>query len=451
MPKKNGPRAGNRQRRSSLPIPGSSEAKVSKTKASSSSNGSGNSKKSAPKIAAPQDEPRAPSPSVSDEATTARQQLALNVFKSTFGAVLSSPSFSSTLQSVKQALFDRDFARAFASNEYLEVYAARYSPTRALCYASVLAGIHHHLYAISSEPGQEDDGPAPRSPSAPSPLPRTLRHLSIGGGAAETVAFAAYLKDIQSTTPMRGTMHLLDSAAWGTVVSSLTNTLTTPSHLSSSSSEDSDTPFIPPSLFQATFTQQDAFSQSRSTLRHLLNPPCTTATKTTPKQKQKQKPIPILTTLLFTLNELFTAGGIGKTTRLLLDLTSEIPIGSLLLVVDSPGSYSETAVGKGNASANEKEAKRSYPMKWLLDRIMLGTRTEPVNGRMWRKLESCDSVWFRFLSGTSTGLLSGLGSGTTTGTVEYPIPLENMRYQMHLYVAEAAADGDGDGDEEEQG
>ncbi len=123
-------------------------------------------------------------------------------------------------------------------------------------------------------------------------------------------------------------------------------------------------------------------------------------------------PCPCLTTLLFTLNELFASGGIGKTTAFLMKLTSIIPIGSLLLVVDSPGSYSETTVGK--------LAKR-YPMQWLLDKVLLETESNPVEGRRWVKLQSNDSVWFRLSDG-----------------LRYPIPLENMRYQMHLYRAEEA-------------
>jgi 25S rRNA (uracil2843-N3)-methyltransferase len=61
-------------------------------------------------------------------------------------------------------------------------------------------------------------------------------------------------------------------------------------------------------------------------------------------------------------------------------------------------------------------------MQWLLDRIMLGTQEEPVNGRRWKKLEGEESVWCR------------LGEG-----LEYPIKLENMRYQIHLYKAEEAS------------
>ena len=78
-------------------------------------------------------------------------------------------------------------------------------------------------------------------------------------------------------------------------------------------------------------------------------------------------------------------------------------------MVDSPGSYSETAVGA--------QAKR-YPMHWLLDKILLDTEEgEPVvEGRRWEKRESQTSVWFRL-----------------DAALKYPIPLEDMRYQLHLY------------------
>ncbi|KAJ4306280.1 hypothetical protein N0V88_001079 [Collariella sp. IMI 366227] len=156
---------------------------------------------------------------------------------------------------------------------------------------------------------------------------------------------------------------------------------------------------VPPSNFHPTFLQQDALALTRETLPPLLG---TNA---------------LLVTIFFTLNELFTTSGIGKTTAFLLNLAATIPFNSLLLVVDSPGSYSETSVGK--------EAKR-YPMIWLLDRVLLSTQNEPVNGRRWKKVESQDSVWFRLAGGEG-------------GQLQYPIQLENMRYQMHLYRVEDAS------------
>jgi 25S rRNA (uracil2843-N3)-methyltransferase len=123
---------------------------------------------------------------------------------------------------------------------------------------------------------------------------------------------------------------------------------------------------------------------------------------------------PMLLTLLFTLNELYTTS-IGKTTAFLLKLTMAVKPGSLLLVVDSPGSYSETKLGS--------EAKK-YPMSWLMDHTLLepeDSQEGPKGGKnespaSWVKIVSEEAKWFRIPE-----------------ELRYPIPLENMRYQMHLY------------------
>ena len=226
---------------------------------------------------------------------------------------------------------------------------------------------------------------------------QTLKLISIGGGAAELVALGAFLS--KQSSPLSGSMALLDSGPWATVVSQLATAITTRPPLSKYASEAvklTNAAMVPPEHFTSAFLQQDVLALDKTTLTTLIGP------------------TPLLVTILFTLNELFTAGGIGNTTAFLLNLTAALPFGSLLLVVDSPGSYSEASIGK--------EAKR-YPMQWLLDRIILGTRSEPVNGRRWKKVEAQDSVWFRLAS-------EGL---------DYPIPLEDMRYQMHLYRAEDAS------------
>lgn len=334
------------------------------------------------------------------------QQRVLDVFRQAFDHVLTSPNLTATLQSVKQALYDRDFAKAFGDQEHLDVYAARWSPTRALCYASVLGGIKEHLELLSAPPsstnttpgGGEKDGDETETAADDLPEAHQLKILSIGGCTAELAAFGAFLN--QHPSPLSASMTLLDSGPWETAITKLTTSLTTPPPVSKYASEAvklaCKDPLVPASHFTPTFTQQDALTLTKPQLISLLGTS------------------PLLITILFTLNELFTASGIGKTTAFLLNLTAAVPAGSLLLVVDSPGSYSETSVGK--------EAKR-YPMQWLLDRIMLGTQREPVDGRRWAKVESQDSVWFRLAS-------EGL---------EYPIPLENMRYQMHLYRAEDAS------------
>ena len=54
-------------------------------------------------------------------------------------------------------------------------------------------------------------------------------------------------------------------------------------------------------------------------------------------------------------------------------------------------------------------------MKWLVDHVLLG-EGEGKDGAEWEKIVEDDSRWFRLPEGLS-----------------YPIALENMRYQIHLY------------------
>ncbi|KAK2055959.1 hypothetical protein LY76DRAFT_171401 [Colletotrichum caudatum] len=392
--------------------------------------------------------------------------------------------------------FDAAFARA--RPEALDAYAARWSPTRALGYAAVFLGIEQHLRELeavmpeakkaeagpgadhSVEAGAEteaeaeatgdarrDDAPssedrtsgatespgedgargedgssadadaaavedqvvpaapaaegehatpappaetegadstAPADPAAaaaadtPEPstqLTKSIRALCIGGGAAEIAAFATYLSQ-QPSSSLGGAVTLLDSAPWADAVANLHDALTTPPPLSryaNAAARAANAAIIEPGRLASSFMQQNVLAMTRDQL------------------SQKLGDGPLLVTLLFTLNELYTTAGIGKTTAFLLDLTATVPLGSLLLVVDSPGSYSEAAVGK--------ESKK-YPMQWLMDHTLV---TKPgkegvVEGCRWEKLESHDSAWFRLAD-----------------SLHYPIPLENMRYQMHLYRA----------------
>jgi 25S rRNA (uracil2843-N3)-methyltransferase len=117
-----------------------------------------------------------------------------------------------------------------------------------------------------------------------------------------------------------------------------------------------------------------------------------------------------LCTMMFTLNELFSTS-ITRATAFLLALTESMSSGSWLLVVDSPGSYSEVKLGKGDDSKTKE-----YPMKWLLDHTLLEVACDGDNSK-WTKVVSDDSRWFRL----------------NQQLLKYPIELENMRYQIHLY------------------
>ncbi|KAH7357907.1 hypothetical protein B0T11DRAFT_283306 [Plectosphaerella cucumerina] len=322
------------------------------------------------------------------------QQRLLDVFERAFNNVLrpDGPDIDALLQEIKAALFARDFAAAFsdARPELLDAYAARWSPTRALAYAGALAGIESHLDGIIAEGADETPG--------------SLRIVSFGGCAAEVAALAGYLlyRQDDEATPLSSSITLIDSAPWSDGVSRLHTELTTPPPLSkyaSASARASNAALVSPDILSSTFVKADALTLTRDQLTTHLG--------------LTSSPQPLLVTLLFTLNELYTSGGIGKTTALLLNLSAVLPAGSLLLVIDSPGSYSEATVGK--------ESKR-YPMHWLLDHCLLkkGSKAGEDDGEgcRWEKIESDESVWFRMHE-----------------SLRYPIALENMRYQMHLYRA----------------
>ena len=345
------------------------------------------------------------------------QQRLLNIFSEAFSRALSSEQFPVLVQEIKQALFNREFASAFGREDYLEAYAARWSPTRALCYASVLSSLDEYLREVSFEqaPGQMDSltddvkGLEVQSKDEPSPSPdhegtangsssstsqindpasltkRRINMLSIGGCAAEHVAFASYLQETSSS----GSLTLVDSGPWSHASSLIQTHLITPPSISkyaSASIRASNVALLKPDQLNLNFSQQDVLNLEVGEIAKLAGTE------------------PLLVSILFTLNELYTSAGIGKTTKFLGNLGQGLPGGSLLLILDSPGSYSEAPVGK---------EQKKYPMQWLLDHTLLKV---DAGGVRWEKLESHESIWFRLPE-----------------TLTYPMQLENMRYQMHLY------------------
>ncbi len=132
-------------------------------------------------------------------------------------------------------------------------------------------------------------------------------------------------------------------------------------------------------------------------------------------------------TFMFTLNELYSAS-VAQTTALLLKISEYMRVGAVLLVVDSPGSYStvrfsrpqDAGEGRGDDESSGGAREKRYAMHWLLDRTLLETarvaRGQTVEDR-WQKTFEDTSRWFR-----------------RARDVTYPIALEDMRYQVHAYV-----------------
>ena len=310
------------------------------------------------------------------------QQKLLDIFKD---ALHPSLEDNLMLQEIKSHLYNRDFSAAFGKHEYLRVYTSRWCPGRVLAYLRILTELQNTL--ISSR----TDGD-PRSP---------FRAVCLGGGAgAEQVAFAGWMTataNEPAVSPLQSIeLSLVDIADWGDIVRILHETVTTPPKLSqyaSQSKRNSNRALVQPEALSVNFQHLDVLDTAEKSAN-------STAVLFTGAD---------LVTMMFTLNELYSTS-VSKTQGLMSCITEDMRPGTHLLIVDSPGSYSTVSI-------NGTEKK--YPMQWLLDHTLLGPQPKAASNNpdaKWKKLVSNDSRWFRLPDG-----------------LQYPIDLENMRYQIHLY------------------
>lgn len=306
----------------------------------------------------------------------------------------------------------------------------RWSAGRAVAYADVFGGLGLNLLGK----GDGDGGKGER---------KRRKVVCLGGGAgAEVVALVLGGIGGWRKGEEEWDIVVVDVAPWGSVLRKLETVMKASSSSSVTSDSDSsdstataNRPLLDPARFKVIFQQRDILDLSDRDFRDLCR-------ETT------------MVTLMFTLNELYGIS-IAKTTGMLLGLTGGLERGCLLVVVDSPGSYSTLALnhhhnddnknkdgsrsedqeevvdgGGGMEKEKQKEVKK-YPMKWLLDHTLLevasaagaggdgveGTKSDADGGKRWEKIQSEDSRWCR-LRGEE---------------LRYPIALEDMRMQVHVY------------------
>ncbi|GKZ19995.1 hypothetical protein AbraIFM66951_011362 [Aspergillus brasiliensis] len=359
----------------------------------------------------------------------------------------------SLIQTIKTHLYNRDFDSAFtdANEDLLRAYALRWSSSRALGYAGIFRALLKEVVR-----------PVPDAASAATATAATNHVVCIGGGAgAEIVALAAAWRDFLdgaeqrallrsssgddddqivdavkaislddgkdeeeegrkgaeeqpiSTTPATTTtttypglsVTAVDIADWSRVVERLSTAIRSPTVTGSKSHP---APLLLPNgdeakktpAFNVQFEKLDVLSAGEKELQGLFSgegaKSCSTA----------------LVTLMFTLNELFSTS-MAKTTGFLLRMTDLLRPGTVLLVVDSPGSYSTLKLGKGG---DGEVRERQYPMKFLLDHTLLSV----AEGK-WERLLSQDSRWWRR---DAARLRYDVGEGAG---------LEDMRFQVHVY------------------
>ena len=371
------------------------------------------------------------------------------------------------IQEVKQHLYNRDFVQAFGTEAYRSAYAARWSPSRALAYLQILQSlpdVRDMLFSkLSITKGESpqisstvEAGPVgnavtesaaselrlqenviPSEDSVHDSQPKRIVCLGAGGGA-ELVALAGLIHlgyqeqiigtDAQDVDPVYRPQVspfglqcvLVDVADWSKSSERIFTALTTQPELSKYASKEKQLrnySMASPSNLALHTIQQDVL-QLHDSIGGFVDEAS-------------------LVTVMFTLNELYNTS-MAATSHLLLSMTARLQKGALLLVVDSPGSYSTVQLGQSTKVASDHDAavkptadgriqEKKYPMHWLLDHILLqkasleledSNKRSSTNSRerRWEKIDTKESAWFRL-----------------SPKLDYPIKLEDMRYQLHLY------------------
>lgn len=346
----------------------------------------------------------------------------LEVFRTTFPASNDFEALKPTLQAVNDAILCKDFDKAFGCEEYLEAFTIRWGPSRALGYAQLLAWICAErtddvcIQQLVDSTGHQ----------------AAAKVVCFGGGAAEIMAFSSLLRHLRPSevagkpgvpttevsegleamslsTPQDQTpllhLDLLDTADWTSVLSKLDQGLRTPPTLSkyaSAAVRETNASFLLPGVVEHTLKSTGILDYSTEDLRATIG-------KT-----------PALITFMSTLNDLYTTS-MSRTTAFLKKITEAAPRGSLLLVVDSPGCYSEIA----NPNAKEEDEKRKYPMNLLLDYALIPNRRKE-SAQEDSDEERPQDAWEKVIEEVS--ILNKLDDG-----LKYPVSLENTKFQVHLF------------------
>lgn len=322
----------------------------------------------------------------------------LNIFKASFQDLLEPNAIEEKLdpkiQHLKHHLYHRNFQAAFGDSSLLRAYSARWCASRAMAYKDILDDVIQHYVRLPSLNTSQ----------------LVFNVVCIGGGGgAEYVGLAGLLDGAHDFDGSNdGKTHInaciVDTADWSLVLQQLHDSIE-----NTRSQESNENSHLAYTAVEKNILVPDSVQSSP------LQESVTSAD---------------LVTIFFTLNELFS-DSIPKTQTFLMALTDVTRAGTVLVVVDSPGSYSTVKLGgkRGNTSssphdnqhATGEQKVRQYPMAWLLDHVLLKLCPQAHNTvrPFWRKLDSCDSRWFR-----------------VPKDLRYPIKLENMRYQLHVFARE---------------
>lgn len=237
----------------------------------------------------------------------------LDAFTVCFKHILDSPELESFIQKVKSDLYNRDYIAAFNNDNKRFGYASRWSPSRALAYASLFSNLQP-ITEMLQEPE------------------KVKRVLCVGGGAASEIvglgAVFCRLKEYHPNSSSRLDIDVVDIADWTMVLNHLSNYM----KQNWVHKEHS---------LNTQFIHEDVLSAKIDNLASLD-----------------------LITLLFTTNELF-AEKRKDTIKFLHTLSSSCKSGALLLIAESAGSFSNITIGN-----------KQFPVQFLIDTILVGRQGE---------------------------------------------------------------------------
>ncbi|KAK6458875.1 uncharacterized protein RJT20DRAFT_10138 [Scheffersomyces xylosifermentans] len=278
----------------------------------------------------------------------------LHLFKKCFEHILESPDLQEQIQIVKGDLYNRDYIAAFNSDDKRFAYASRWTPARALAYTSLFSSLPA-IQRLMEDPEKE------------------IKTLCIGGGASsELVALASVfcrLKEYNSKSNSSLTVNIIDIADWTKVVGGISD------HIKNNW-------IYNPEKFITNYIHGDVLDVNSNGIDYSSLD---------------------LITLLFTTNELFTEKR-QETIRLLQTLNKTCKRGSLLLIAESAGSYSNITIGT-----------KKFPVQFLIDMILVGKQGS--DDGEWEIVDQTESIWYRI----------------NPKEVHYPMKLENMRFFYRLY------------------
>lgn len=349
------------------------------------------------------------------------QQLILDTIRNSFPAVDEFDALKPVLRAVREALEQKDYCTAFGTEDFLEAYTIRWSPSRALASANVLAWICSEMgEAVWVQQFLENDGQRPSKivcigrggsdllgcvallkHSHQSKLDRLARPRSSSIDATTTDIISAASSHVKSDYNDKAIidLNLVDRHDWSGIISKLQHTLTHPPPLSKYATAKAHAlnhPNLPPDVLSLSVSQIDVLESEGTDLRAMIGPN------------------PTLITFFFTLHELYSIS-IAKTTAFLSRLTSTAPKGSLLLVVDSPGAEVTLPAG------SNKEEEKKYPLEWLLYRALL-----PPNRSSTDSGEEEQPAWAKLVRDGHEKEYK------LPAALRYPGSLENTRLQVHL-------------------